>query len=70
MGCATLVKEQYGIELKRYPMDATEFINKLMTEKRANKTSGEMDVLWVNGENFKIAKQQELTSRTIYFETS
>ncbi|NHC40156.1 ABC transporter substrate-binding protein [Bacillus sp. MM2020_1] len=57
---APLVKEQYGIEVKRYPMDATEFINKLMTEKRANKNSGEMDVLWVNGENFKIAKQQEL----------
>lgn len=52
--------EQYSIELKRYPMDATEFINKLMTEKRANKNSGEMDVLWVNGENFKIAKQQNL----------
>ncbi len=57
---APLLKEQYGIEVKRYPMDATEFINKLMTEKRANKNSGEMDVLWVNGENFKIAKQQEL----------
>lgn len=57
---APQLKEQYGIELKRYPMDATEFINKLMTEKRANKKSGEMDVLWVNGENFKIAKQQKL----------
>jgi putative spermidine/putrescine transport system substrate-binding protein len=57
---APLVKEQYGIEVKRYPMDATEFINKLMTEKRANKKAGEMDVLWVNGENFKMAKQQEL----------
>ncbi|MCL6570900.1 MAG: ABC transporter substrate-binding protein [Bacillus sp. (in: Bacteria)] len=54
------LKKQYNIELKRYPMDATEFINKLMTEKRANNTSGEMDVLWINGENFKIAKQQEL----------
>jgi putative spermidine/putrescine transport system substrate-binding protein len=57
---APRLKKQYNIELKRYPMEATEFINKLMTEKRANKTSGEMDVLWVNGENFKIAKQQEL----------
>lgn len=57
---APRLKEQFGVELKRYPMDATEFINKLMTEKKANKTSGEMDVLWVNGENFKTAKQQEL----------
>jgi putative spermidine/putrescine transport system substrate-binding protein len=31
-----------------------------MSEKKANKNSGEMDVLWVNGENFKIAKQQGL----------
>lgn len=57
---APRLKEQFDVELKRYPMDATEFINKLMTEKKANKTSGEMDVLWVNGENFKTAKQQEL----------
>ncbi|MEH7156246.1 ABC transporter substrate-binding protein [Neobacillus drentensis] len=57
---APRIKEQYDIELKRYPMDATEFINKLMTEKRANKNSGDMDVLWVNGENFKTAKQEEL----------
>ncbi|WP_045524188.1 ABC transporter substrate-binding protein [Neobacillus niacini] len=57
---APRLKEKYNVELKRYPMDATEFINKLMTEKKANKTSGEMDVLWINGENFKIAKQEGL----------
>ncbi|WP_066311019.1 ABC transporter substrate-binding protein [Bacillus sp. FJAT-29814] len=57
---APRLKEQYNIELKRYPMDAVEFINKLKTEKKAKKQSGEMDVIWVNGENFKIAKQQEL----------
>lgn len=57
---APRIKDQFDIEVKRYPMDATEFINKLITEKRANKKSGEMDVLWINGENFKTAKQQEL----------
>lgn len=57
---APQLKKQYDIDLKRYPMDATEFINKLMTEKNAGKKSGEMDVLWVNGENFKTAKQNEL----------
>lgn len=57
---APRLKEQFDVELKRYPMDATEFINKLMTEKKAKKASGEMDVLWVNGENFKTAKQQDL----------
>jgi putative spermidine/putrescine transport system substrate-binding protein len=57
---APRLKEQYNIELKRYPMDAVEFINKLKTEKRANKKAGEMDVIWVNGENFKTAKNEKL----------
>jgi putative spermidine/putrescine transport system substrate-binding protein len=57
---APRLKEQYNVEVKRYPMDAAEFINKLKTEKMANKKTGEMDVIWVNGENFKIAKQQGL----------
>ncbi|MEH7107345.1 ABC transporter substrate-binding protein [Bacillus sp. JJ1764] len=57
---APKLKKQYDIELKRYPMDAREFINKLMAEKKAGKKSGQMDVLWVNGENFKTAKENEL----------
>jgi putative spermidine/putrescine transport system substrate-binding protein len=57
---APRLKKQYNIEVKRYPMDAKEFINKLMAEKRAGKKSGEMDVLWINGENFKTAKEQNL----------
>lgn len=57
---APRLKKQYNIELKRYPMDAAEFINKLMTEKKAGKKSGEMDVIWINGENFKTAKQNNL----------
>jgi putative spermidine/putrescine transport system substrate-binding protein len=57
---APQLKEEYDLELKRYPMDAAEFINKLKTEKKANKKTGEMDVIWVNGENFKTAKQEGL----------
>ncbi len=57
---APQLKEQYDIVLKQYPMDAVEFINKLMSEKKAGKDTGEMDVLWVNGENFKTSKQQDL----------
>lgn len=57
---APRLKKQYNIEVKRYPMDAKEFINKLMAEKRAGSKSGEMDVLWINGENFKTAKQNHL----------
>ncbi|WP_318505566.1 ABC transporter substrate-binding protein [Bacillus sp. T3] len=57
---APKLKKEYEIEVKRYPMDATEFINKLLSEKKANKATGEMDVLWVNGENFKTAKEKDL----------
>src|SRR5690242_18102521 len=32
---APQLKNQYNIEIKRYPMDASEFINKLITEKKA-----------------------------------
>lgn len=57
---APSLKKQYNMEVKRYPMDTAEFINKLAAEKKANKKSGEMDVIWLNGENFKTAKQKDL----------
>jgi putative spermidine/putrescine transport system substrate-binding protein len=57
---APQLKEEYEITLKRQPMDAVEFINKLVTEKQARKDEGVMDVLWINGENFKTAKEQDL----------
>lgn len=57
---APQLKEQYGVELKRYPMDAQEFINKLLAEKKADKKEGEIDLLWLNGENFKTAKENDL----------
>lgn len=57
---APKLKKEYDVVVKRYPMDAVEFINKLLSEKKADKKSGEMDVLWVNGENFKTAKEKDL----------
>ncbi len=57
---APKMKDQFDVEVKRYPMDAVEFINKLLSEKKADKKTGDMDVLWVNGENFKTAKEQNL----------
>ncbi|WP_017754166.1 ABC transporter substrate-binding protein [Calidifontibacillus oryziterrae] len=57
---APRLKEQYDIELTRYPMDAQEFINKLLSEKKANKEKGDIDLLWLNGENFKTAKENGL----------
>lgn len=51
------LKEQYNMELKRVPMDASVFVNKLITEKAAEKETGEIDLVWINGENFKNARK-------------
>jgi putative spermidine/putrescine transport system substrate-binding protein len=54
------MKQRYDIEVKRVPMDAGVFVNKLLNEKAAKKTTGTIDLLWINGENFKNAKQAGL----------
>ncbi len=57
---AGTVKEKYGITLKRVPADAAVFVNKLLAEKQADSGKGSMDLLWINGENFKNAMQNGL----------
>ncbi len=54
------MKERYNIKVNRVPMNADEFINKLLTEKEAGKAKGSIDVIWVNGENFKTARRADL----------
>ncbi len=51
------MKRLHDISVVRVPMDAPVFVNKLLTEKAAGKTTGTMDLLWINGENFKNAMQ-------------
>ena len=51
------MKKRHDINVVRVPMDAPVFVNKLLTEKAANKNTGTMDLLWINGENFKNAMQ-------------
>ncbi|OEF97580.1 ABC transporter substrate-binding protein [Desulfuribacillus alkaliarsenatis] len=57
---APRLKEQFDVTLNRTPMDINEVLQKLMTEKRANRGAGTIDVIWLNGENFKNAKENEL----------
>lgn len=58
---APRIKQDYGIELNRVPMnDAQDIINQLLDEKIAGKTEGSMDIIWINGENFKAAKDNDL----------
>ncbi|MBC2176324.1 ABC transporter substrate-binding protein [Listeria booriae] len=54
------VKNKYDITLKRIPMDTEKFIQKLNSEKQAGKKDGSIDLVWINGQNFKIAKDNHL----------
>ena len=50
------LKEMYDITLKRVPMNAPEFMNKLLNEKKSGLNVGTADLLWINAENFRTAK--------------
>ncbi|MGL5051145.1 MAG: ABC transporter substrate-binding protein [Fusobacteriaceae bacterium] len=50
------LKDKYDLKLNRIPMNAQDFVNKLIVEKSAGKKRGTIDVIWINGENFKTLK--------------
>ena len=52
--------EEYGINLVRVPMDISDILNKLMGERMAGVQSGDIDVVWINGENFYFAQNAGL----------
>ena len=53
---------EYGIRLEMVPVtDATTFVNKVLGEKQAGRDSGgSVDVMWLNGENFRTMRAAEL----------
>lgn len=51
------MKEKYDIKVKRVGMNIDDIMNKLLSEKQAKSKDGVMDVVWINGENFKTAKR-------------
>ncbi len=56
------LKEKYGITLRQVPVkDIAEVVSKLVIEKQAGKDSeGSVDLMWINGENFRTCKKQDL----------
>ena len=56
---APYVLETTGITLRRVPMDVVDFMAKLANEKQAG-VENDMDLLWINGENFYSAMQNDL----------
>ncbi|TCI80586.1 ABC transporter substrate-binding protein [Exiguobacterium sp. SH0S1] len=57
---APRLKETYDIELNRVPMDTAEFIRQLSLDKRSNREAGTIDLMWINGDNFRNAAEAEL----------
>ncbi len=59
---ASALKDKYDIELRQVPVkDIAEVVSKLVVEKQAGKDSGgSVDLMWINGENFRTCKQHTL----------
>lgn len=56
------LKQEYDITLNRVPLnDTVEAVNKIVGEVQAGLTSGgSIDLIWINGENFRTMKQGNL----------
>ena len=56
------LKQDYDITLNRVPItDAAEIVNLILSEKEAGITDdGSVDLIWINGENFRSMKQGDL----------
>ncbi|HMR65542.1 MAG TPA: ABC transporter substrate-binding protein [Anaerolineae bacterium] len=59
---ADSLKDQYDITLNMVPqVDIVETVNKVLGEKEAGlETDGSIDLIWINGENFRTLRQADL----------
>lgn len=59
---ADTLAERFGIKLRQVPVkDIAEIVSKLLVEKQAGKASdGKVDLMWINGENFRTCKRNSL----------
>ena len=55
------LKERYDITLNRVPLaDTVDAVNQVLSEKEAGQEVGSIDLIWINGENFKSLKQADM----------
>ena len=55
------VAARFGVKLERIPVDDPALaINRLLSEQRSGQTRGQVDLIWINGENFRTGKQAGL----------
>lgn len=57
---APVLKEKYDITLEIVGMDIDDILAKLSGEKQAGLEEGTIDMIWINGENFYSAKENDL----------
>lgn len=53
------LKEKYDITLELVGMDIDQILNKLSSEKEAGTEEGSIDMIWINGENFFTAMEND-----------
>lgn len=57
---APAMKAKYDIEMERVPMDIDQILSQLSGEIEAGEQDGSIDMIWINGENFKSAKENNM----------
>ena len=63
------LKNKYDITLVRIPLsDTQDAIQKLIRDKRLGRKNGSVDLLWLNGENFKAMKDNALTWKPFLYD--
>ncbi|MBJ7539073.1 ABC transporter substrate-binding protein [Marinomonas transparens] len=59
---ADRIKDKYNVTLKQVKLtDTSDAVNRVLAEKAAGKnTNGSIDLMWINGENFRAMKDNQL----------
>ena len=63
---APVMKEKYDITMERVPMDIDQVLSQLSGEIQAGETDGSIDMIWINGENFQSAKENNMLYGPVY----
>lgn len=57
---ALVMKEKYDITMERVPMDIDQVLSQLSGELQAGEEDGSIDMIWINGENFQSARENNM----------
>ena len=57
---APVMKEKYDITMERVPMDIDQVLSQLSGEIEGGEEDGSIDMIWINGENFQSAKENNM----------